>query len=302
MRWGKFFSDGVGATAACALRLIEGSEYCGQMCKERQIAKEDCKRHVVVGDSWFGSVALAETMKCIYRDANDNSFVIKKDRGQNPKTHELIAAIKTNTTFYPKDEFQTKMKGWPSGSYLVLECKPPEKGVDLVALGYKYNASKVLTFIMTKNAGSTTPGTNPYHAKFPDKFGNPHERIVQRPDVLGKYFDASDVIDNHNHMRQHRLALEQLWATKNPWFRIDTTFIGYTVIDPFRGLQYHSTITKGMTTQDFAEELAYDCVHNQHPNDIIEDSAPATYIAPTNESCNSFKPPNEINRKDKLRL
>ena len=173
MRRAKFFSDGVGATAACALRLIEGSEYCGQMCKERQIAKEDCKRHIVVADSWFGSVALAETMKCIYRDDNDHSFVIKKDRGQNPKSHELIGAIKTNTTFYPKEEIQTKMKGWPSGSYLVLECKAPETGVDLVALGYKYNASKVLTFITTKNAGSTTPGLIPIMQNFPTNLGIP---------------------------------------------------------------------------------------------------------------------------------
>ena len=34
MRRAKFFSDGVGATAACALRLIEGLDYCGQMCVE----------------------------------------------------------------------------------------------------------------------------------------------------------------------------------------------------------------------------------------------------------------------------
>ena len=56
-----------------------------------------------------------------------------------------------------------------------------------------------------------------------------------------------------------------------------------------------------MTTQDFAEELAYDCVHNNHPKEMIENSAPASYIAPANESSNSSKTPEEI-VQDKLQL
>ena len=125
------------------------------------------------------------------------------------------------------------MNKWPSGAYLVLECKAPETGVDLVALGYKYNSRKVMCFILTKNAGSTAPGLKPYIAKFPDQHGNVRERRVQRPAILGEYFDSSDVIDSHNHCRQFRLALERLWLTKNPWFRLDCTFIGMTVIDTF---------------------------------------------------------------------
>jgi hypothetical protein len=173
------------------------------------------------------------------------------------------------------------MNKWPSGAYLVLECKAPETGVDLVALGYKYNSRKVMCFILTKNAGSTAPSLKPYIAKCPDQHGNVRERRVQRPAILGEYFDSSDVIDSHNHCRQFRLALERLWLTKNPWFRLDCTFIGMTVIDAFRGLQYHTgerqKRTK-MTVADFADALAWDCVHNPFPKEGEND--PRSFVAP----------------------
>ena len=60
------------------------------------------------------------------------------------------------------------MANWPSGSYLVMECTAPETGVELVAIGYKYNAKKVLWFVMTKIAASLHAGI-PYKAKFPDQ-------------------------------------------------------------------------------------------------------------------------------------
>ena len=116
------------------------------------------------------------------------------------------------------------MKDWPpaGGSVLTLECKTPETGVDLVAsIGYKYNQKKVLCFVMTKNAGSTKSGDNPYRARFPDEFGNLKERIlVDRPEAtIGHYFKFADLIYSHNNNRQFRLALEQLWLTINAWFR-----------------------------------------------------------------------------------
>ena len=39
------------------------------------------------------------------------------------------------------------------------------RGVNVVAVGYKYNSKKVLFFVMTKGAGSTEPG-EPYVIQF----------------------------------------------------------------------------------------------------------------------------------------
>jgi hypothetical protein len=52
------------------------------------------------------------------------------------------------------------MKNWPGGMSLLMEATT-SKGVKLLAIGYKYNSSKVLCFVATKNAGSTVLG-EPY--------------------------------------------------------------------------------------------------------------------------------------------
>ena len=51
-----------------------------------------------------------------------------------------------------------------------MEGKPKKEEVELICVGYKYNKEKVLTFVMTKVAGSTRSG-EPYQARYPDKYG-----------------------------------------------------------------------------------------------------------------------------------
>ena len=62
------------------------------------------------------------------------------------------------------------MEDWPGGTSIVLKGTTPS-GVDLVAIGYKYNSRTILCFVATENAGSTLPGT-PYKARFADPLNN----------------------------------------------------------------------------------------------------------------------------------
>ena len=55
----------------------------------------------------------------------------------------------------------------------------------LIAIGYKYNARKVLSFIVTENAGITKTGI-PYLSKYPDHFTNVAIRPVSRSLVMSK--------------------------------------------------------------------------------------------------------------------
>ena len=55
----------------------------------------------------------------------------------------------------------------------------------LIAIGYKYIAWKVLSFIVTDNAGSTKTGI-PYLSKYPEQFTNVTIRPVARPLVMSK--------------------------------------------------------------------------------------------------------------------
>jgi hypothetical protein len=141
----------LGSTAACTLRLYEASKYCGQQSEE--------KAEMVFGDAWFGSVNIAKA-------------IAKK--GGN-----CILGIKTGFSKTPKKYFEELMEEHPAGAYFVSECVVPtptglpEEDTRLVFISYKYNARKVLSFIMTKNAGSTLPNPKrPYYAKFPDKYCN----------------------------------------------------------------------------------------------------------------------------------
>jgi hypothetical protein len=88
-------------------------------------------------------------------------------------------------------------------------------GVELLAMGYKYNMQNVLSFIFMKDAGSLAIG-DPYIAQFPDKFGNVKTIKFPRPAVISRYFNSSNVVDSHNQSRQYCLKLEKLWITQDP--------------------------------------------------------------------------------------
>ena len=55
----------------------------------------------------------------------------------------------------------------------------------LISIGYKYNAQKVLSFIVKENSGITKTGI-PYLSKYPDQFTNVAIHPVTRPLVMSK--------------------------------------------------------------------------------------------------------------------
>ena len=72
---------------------------------------------------------------------------------------QLIGMVKTNTKGFCKETIKKLTKDCPGGSYLVLRSKPVVPGDrPLIDIGYKYNARKVPSFIVTDNAGSTKTG------------------------------------------------------------------------------------------------------------------------------------------------
>ena len=83
----------------------------------------------------------------------------------------------------------------------------------LIAIGYKYNARKVLSFIVTDNSGSTKTCI-PYLSKYPDQFTNVSIFPVARPLVMSKCFSAVNEVDSHKNSRQYDLALDKFWVTQ----------------------------------------------------------------------------------------
>ena len=100
---------------------------------------------------------------------------------------ELIGMVKTNTKGFCKEIIEKLTKNWPGGSYLVLRSKPMVPGGwPLIAICYKYNVRKVLSFIVTNNAGSTKTGI-PYLSKYTEQFTNVSIRPVARPVVMSNF-------------------------------------------------------------------------------------------------------------------
>ena len=254
-----------GITAGTSLRLVQGSQYWGQSALEAE--SQGVMRPLICADSWFGSIKLVESLKCMYRklrqptarDHRTYTLCVDKERGNNVHGPEAICSIKTNTGLFPHEELKKEMEPFPSGAYLVMECLAPGTNVNLVAIGYK-----------SKNTETTEPGF-PYIARFPDEYGNVRERCILRPKCLTTYFRVANLIDMHNHPRQGVLRLEMLWRTPNPWFRLITTIIGITVVDCYLATRYHLggkqfPVSKGI--EGFADCMAWDLAHNEFNNNI----------------------------------
>ena len=154
----------LGATAACTIRAGEGTT----QVKEAKT--------VLMGDAWFGSVRAAATAV--------------------ERNMEIVCQIKTNHGLFPKQYIEEALKDAPGGCHIVLEGKHPN-GADLVAIGYRYNSKVTLSFVISKNAGSTRKGS-PYEMKFSDSHGNVHVRLVDRPSVISEFFERSNAVDKHN--------------------------------------------------------------------------------------------------------
>jgi hypothetical protein len=148
--------------------------------------------------------------------------------------------IKTGHALYPAKCMEEKLKEAPGGCWIAMKGKGP-RGTDLLAIGYKYNSKRFLKCVATSDAGSTKAGT-PYNMKCCDSYNNVCVRKVDRPAIVSQFFDDSNCIDSHNHVRQFELALEKRWFTRDPFFRLHMILTGMTVTDVWRLSQYHKLI------------------------------------------------------------
>jgi hypothetical protein len=62
------------------------------------------------------------------------------------------------------------------------------KGVDLVAMGYKYDKRKVIHFIATAGACNTFGGDDPYMQRWADEYGNINVELFRDQPLLPSIF------------------------------------------------------------------------------------------------------------------
>lgn len=265
------FTDTLKVTSACTKRMAKTTK------RERSEEEDNNqpKKEIWLGDSWFSSVPAA---------------IAVSEYGH------YIGVVKTNHARYPRKWIEETMKEWPAGSHIVLETTTSD-GVDLLAIGYKYNKRKVTCFIATKGAGHTEAGVS-YEARWKDDNNNTLARNVPRPDIVSKYFLHNNVIDVGNQSRQHDLRLEKFWITQDGYFRMVTTLFGICVTDAWKGYKHHLRNQhrhKNITLGEFASILAKDCLRNEH-NKIAESECAFTIgTLPKTHARNVTPPAKELN-------
>ena len=108
-------------------------------------------------------------------------------------------------------------------------------GVKLIALAYTWSQTSIAYFVST--CGVTTPAKEPYITEYEDDEGQVQQRSYPRPQLVSDYYDKCTCIDDDNKLRQHHLALEKKWPTKDPWYRLWTTLLGMRTVSFYRYLQ-----------------------------------------------------------------
>ena len=73
-----------------------------------------------------------------------------------------------------------------------------------------------------------------YRSKFEDDWGNVEVKELNRPKICHYLYEFLPLIDEHNKQRQSILSIERKWATKNCWFRLLTSVLGFSVVDMHR--------------------------------------------------------------------
>jgi hypothetical protein len=205
------YSKEHGCTSGCSLRLVDASDQ----------PIEPGQKRGMKGDSWFGHTHLADNL--------------------GTQGIHTVLQIKTGHALFPEKFLDEELAEAPGGFWITMAGKGP-RGTSLLAIGYKYNSRRVLKFVATTDAGSKKAGT-PYYMRFTDAYINVYVRKVQRPTIISTFFNDSNCVDSHNHVRQYELALEKKWLTQDPFFCLHTTLTGMMVADAWKLASFHKLIS-----------------------------------------------------------
>ena len=87
------------------------------------------------------------------------------------------------------------------------------RGQPLIGIGYKYDARKVLYFIVAYNAESTQAGI-PYLSNYTGQFSNVAISPVDCRLFMHKFFGSVNEVDSHNKSSQSGLYMYKFLVTQ----------------------------------------------------------------------------------------
>ena len=99
-----------------------------------------------------------------------------------------------------------------------------------------------------------------------------YDRVVQRPWLIKLFFDIFGAVDQHDHLRQGSLAMEEVWETRCWWHRIFATVLGVIFTDCWLAYR-HNELKFNRSVASYAHflgRLAYQMIHNPFLHQVNE--------------------------------
>ena len=140
-----------------------------------------------------------------------------------------------NSHLFPKTQLAAVLRARhgtsPAGHHVVATAVV--NGHKIVGVCYAWSQSRNMFVI--SSCGATTPANELYYAKYEGEHGEVESRAHQRPQLIHFLVEKLPLIDSHNADRQHRLAPEMSWPTRDVFFRCATSVVGMCAVDQYRG-------------------------------------------------------------------
>ena len=192
------------------------------------------KGGVIVGDAGFGSV------ECVLH------------------LHEKLGVhgafvVKGQTYLYPKQVLGAILRARHGdnigGKWVVMKTKIRETPIIAVAYAWGFDLSRVSYFscalsqtglaakpcvalkvsYFVSSVGKTCPSKTPHETAFQNIHRERQRREQPQPEIAAFIYDLLPAIDEWNNKRQGLLRLETKWPTQDTWFRLFTSYIGFSV-------------------------------------------------------------------------
>ena len=163
---------------------------------------------------------------------------------------ESTFVLKGYAHMFPKKQLEAVLRARHkkiAGHWVVMETDMPytrkvkvdgawqdgeDETVRVIAIAYAWSAKNITYMVST--VGNTTADADPYVTNYTDEYGVAQEKRMSRPKLCAFLYKLLPLIDEHNKQRQHELAVERAWQTKDPYFRLLETVFGMAVVDLHR--------------------------------------------------------------------
>jgi hypothetical protein len=134
--------------------------------------------------------------------------------------------VKTNTMIYPMEALHSVLRAWfgnkKVGHWVVFKTMIAYVDQTVAHHWSQYGVSYFMTI-----CGNTATSSVLYMNNLQDDVRNVDYKFLPRPQICYFIYDYVSIIDEHNKKLKHVLGLERKRPTKDRWFRLIITIVGY---------------------------------------------------------------------------